>query len=269
VCQIIVGGFFPVTCFSFDSLRTRSGSGFSPSKLRCEEEKVSGTVSANSLLVPDTFSFPAGTLVERYAYTAYGELTILAPDRTVRTNRSFQNRYTDTGREWDPTLRLYYFRARWLEPKAGRFIGRDPLGYVDGMGLDGAYFAIRGVDPLGTDDHHWFAKLGKKGQDLVNAKCTQMKVNIDDYTTYYEGVDMGHGLSKDTPHGYIEHELKYNRLYKILADAAPDCCTLYSAVFALQVYVQKQLSEKYWFNGGFGTGPARTLGDLGWRGKMT
>jgi len=65
---------------------------------------------------------------------------------------------------------------------------------------------------------------------------------------------MGHGLSKDTPHGYIEHELKYNRLYKILADAAPDCCTLFSTVFALQVYVQKQLMEKYWFNGGFGKG---------------
>ncbi|MFO0344196.1 MAG: RHS repeat-associated core domain-containing protein, partial [Planctomycetota bacterium] len=91
----------------------------------------------------------AGNLVERYAYTAYGELTILAPDRTVRTTSSFQNRYTYTGREWDPTLRLHYFRARWLEPKAGRFIGRDPLGYVDGMGLYGAYFTVRGVDPYG------------------------------------------------------------------------------------------------------------------------
>ncbi|MFN9246935.1 MAG: RHS repeat domain-containing protein, partial [Planctomycetota bacterium] len=92
----------------------------------------------------------AGTLVERYAYTAYGELTILAPDRTLRPTSSFENRYTYTAREWDPTLRLYYFRARWLEPKAGRFIGRDPLGYVDGMGLYGAYWGVRGVDPYGT-----------------------------------------------------------------------------------------------------------------------
>ncbi|MFN7575910.1 MAG: RHS repeat domain-containing protein, partial [Planctomycetota bacterium] len=91
----------------------------------------------------------AGTLVERYAYTAYGELTILAPDRTVRTASSFQNRYTYTGREWDPALRLYHFRARWLEPKAGRFIGRDPLGYVDGMGLYGAYLGLSEVDPTG------------------------------------------------------------------------------------------------------------------------
>jgi RHS repeat-associated protein len=91
----------------------------------------------------------AGTLVERYAYTAYGELTILAPDRTLRATSSFQNRYTYTGREWDAGLSLYYFRARWLDPKAGRFIGRDPLGYVDGMGLYGAYFAVRVTDPSG------------------------------------------------------------------------------------------------------------------------
>jgi RHS repeat-associated protein len=91
----------------------------------------------------------AGALVERYAYTAYGELTILAPDRTLRATSSFENRYTYTGREWDAGLSLYYFRARWLEPKAGRFIGRDPLGYVDGMGLYGAYFAVWGVDPTG------------------------------------------------------------------------------------------------------------------------
>ena len=91
----------------------------------------------------------AGTLVERYAYTAYGELTILAPDRTARATSSFENRYTYTGREWDPTLRLYHFRARWLEPKAGRFIGRDPLGYVDGMGLYGAYLGLSNFDPSG------------------------------------------------------------------------------------------------------------------------
>ena len=51
----------------------------------------------------------AGTLVERYAYTAYGELTILAPNRTARATSSFQNRYTYSGLVWDPTLRLYYF----------------------------------------------------------------------------------------------------------------------------------------------------------------
>jgi RHS repeat-associated protein len=112
----------------------------------------------------------AGALVERYAYTAYGELTILAPDRTLRPTSSFQNRYTYTGREWDPTLRLYYFRARWLEPKAGRFIGRDPLGYVDGMSLYGAYFVPRNLDPFGMHVCHCFGNHGVGGIPNWNAK---------------------------------------------------------------------------------------------------
>jgi RHS repeat-associated protein len=31
-----------------------------------------------------------------------------------------------TGREWDGDLQLYYYRARWYDPKAGRFISEDP-----------------------------------------------------------------------------------------------------------------------------------------------
>jgi RHS repeat-associated protein len=121
----------------------------------------------------------AGTLVERYAYTAYGELTILAPDRTARATSSFQNRYTYTGREWDPTLRLYYFRARWLEPKVGRFIGRDPLGYVDGMGLYGAYLGLSNFDPSGgqilipnESDRDSFIKL-------LQLLCPDSKLAVD------------------------------------------------------------------------------------------
>ncbi|MFN9364230.1 MAG: RHS repeat domain-containing protein, partial [Planctomycetota bacterium] len=147
----------------------------------------------------------AGTLVERYAYTAYGELTILAPNRTVRTTSSFQNRYTYTGREWDPTLRLYYFRARWLEPKAGRFIGRDPLGYVDGMGLYGAYFAIWGVDPMGLKGgHHWFPQSPRL-QALLGKKCPLIPSILDFIHLFTTPMK---GWGKGTLHDAIHHELK-------------------------------------------------------------
>jgi RHS repeat-associated protein len=144
----------------------------------------------------------AGTLVERYAYTAYGELAILAPNRTARTTSSFQNRYTYTGREWDPTLRLYYFRARWLEPKAGRFIGRDPLGYVDGMGLYGAYFAIGGVDPFGLKCDDEECQKRAKRLEKTGAVCCQGKLwvpkwkagrqNADPYDYNPAGEGIGH-----------------------------------------------------------------------------
>jgi RHS repeat-associated protein len=91
----------------------------------------------------------AGTLVERYTYTAYGTLGIFAADGTVRTISTYANRYTYTGREYDADLNLYHFRARWYDPATGVFISRDPLGYVDGMSLYREYFGLGGADPLG------------------------------------------------------------------------------------------------------------------------
>jgi RHS repeat-associated protein len=36
--------------------------------------------------------------------------------------------YAFTGREWDSETALYYYRARYYDPKIGRFISEDPLG---------------------------------------------------------------------------------------------------------------------------------------------
>ncbi len=67
-----------------------------------------------------------GAVVERYGYEPYGELTILAADgSTVRASSSYANTYTYTGRRWDADLSLYYFRARYYDPKLGRFVGRS------------------------------------------------------------------------------------------------------------------------------------------------
>ena len=70
----------------------------------------------------------AGAVTERYAYSAYGQLTILDATASVLSSFAINNRYTYTGREWDAALELHHFRARWLSPIAGRFLGRDPIG---------------------------------------------------------------------------------------------------------------------------------------------
>jgi RHS repeat-associated protein len=94
----------------------------------------------------------AGTLVERYSYTAYGTLGIYNASGTVRTISSYANRYTYTGREYDPDLNLYHFRVRWYDPSTGGFISRDPVGYVDGMSLYPGYFGVKSLDPFGTTE---------------------------------------------------------------------------------------------------------------------
>ena len=43
-----------------------------------------------------------------------------------------------------------YKRARFYSVQLGRFISRDPLGFVDGMNLYRAYFVPSGVDPSGA-----------------------------------------------------------------------------------------------------------------------
>ncbi|WP_430453468.1 RHS repeat-associated core domain-containing protein [Rhodopirellula europaea] len=96
----------------------------------------------------------SGSITERYAYDAYGDLTITDASGTVRTTSSDDNRYTYTGREWDETIELYHFRARMYDPKAGRFIGRDPIGY-DGSpwNLYTYHFSspVVGTDPTGNE----------------------------------------------------------------------------------------------------------------------
>ena len=105
----------------------------------------------------------AGTLVERYSYTAYGTLGIYDASGTVRTTSTYANRYTYTGREWDPDLNLYHFRARWYDPSTGGFISRDPLGYVDGMSLYRGYFGVTFLDPTGTIEVFFHGHRGMSG----------------------------------------------------------------------------------------------------------
>jgi RHS repeat-associated protein len=74
----------------------------------------------------------AGAISERYAYTAYGQLTILNASGTVISATTLTNRYSYTGREWDATLGLHHFRARWMSGLTGRFLTRDPIGFKGG-----------------------------------------------------------------------------------------------------------------------------------------
>ena len=91
----------------------------------------------------------AGAIAERYAYSAYGQPTILDASASVLSSSAINNRYTYTGREWDSTLGLHHFRARWISPIAGRFLGRDPIGYVESTSIYLLNTSLKQVDPSG------------------------------------------------------------------------------------------------------------------------
>ncbi len=58
-----------------------------------------------------------------------------------------------TGYIRDDETGLNFARARMYSPITGRFVGRDPLGYVDGFGLYIAYFIPNRLDPWGLEDY--------------------------------------------------------------------------------------------------------------------
>ena len=66
-----------------------------------------------------------GEVVARYAYTAYGEL-LQADGPQAETCP-----YRYTGRRWEPSAELYYYRARDYDPATARFLTRDPAGWHD------------------------------------------------------------------------------------------------------------------------------------------
>ena len=56
--------------------------------------------------------------------------------------------YAFTGREWDSETGLYYFRARYLDSKIGRFISEDPIGFKAGVN----FYAYVSNNPLSKTD---------------------------------------------------------------------------------------------------------------------
>jgi len=88
---------------------------------------------------------------ERFAYTPYGQSTVFNAS-FVTTTDAYDWTYYFTGRELDVKVLMYYFRNRYLFPEFGVFISRDPLDYVDGGSLYGAYFVPSEVDPSGLEN---------------------------------------------------------------------------------------------------------------------
>jgi len=98
----------------------------------------------------------AGAVVERYRYSAFGGPEVLNPDFTAKAGNIPNQRFTFTGREWEPETGLYFSRARFYDPYAGRFISRDPIGETGGINLYGYVLnnPVNLWDPFGLTDYN-------------------------------------------------------------------------------------------------------------------
>jgi len=119
----------------------------------------------------------AGAVVERYVYDPYGRTYILAPDGTKRVTSEYGNPFMWTGQRYDATVGLYHFWARTYSPGLGRWLQRDPLGYVDGVNL---YEYVGGNPACAIDP------LGLAGLDCLPELVEDIEQLWDDAIAWYE-----------------------------------------------------------------------------------
>jgi RHS repeat-associated protein len=71
-----------------------------------------------------SLSNAAGSIANTYTYDSFGKLTA--------STGSLVNPFQYTARESDTETGLYYYRARYYDSAAGRFINEDPIGFTGG-----------------------------------------------------------------------------------------------------------------------------------------
>ena len=85
---------------------------------------------------------PFANVVQSYAYDSFGNILSVGNPNLIQP-------YTYTGREYDQESRFYYYRARYYDARAGRFISQDPIGLKGG---DLNYYRYVGNNPVNRVD---------------------------------------------------------------------------------------------------------------------
>jgi RHS repeat-associated protein len=96
----------------------------------------------NALWSPCAMTDFGGNVVERYAYDAYGLVSVLdAGYHALPANpwgaphSAVTNEWLFTGRQLDEEDGTYFYRARYYDPLKGRYLQRDAPGHTDDLNL--------------------------------------------------------------------------------------------------------------------------------------
>ncbi len=166
------------------------------------------TYSHDGLGSPLALTNESGSVLERYSYGEFGQLTANnVPTGATGSASFYNNPILFTGREWEPEAQVYYYRARYYSPATGRFLSRDPLGYgpdinvyryvrnnpgrwIDPFGLD-----VRGIDPV-------------RGGSIDNPMPDPVPhIPIDIPIEYQPGGNIDHPTIDDLGGGVIDHPI--------------------------------------------------------------
>ena len=105
-----------------------------------------------------TLTDASGTLTDGYKYDAWGNL--------INQAGFTENEFLFTGEQFDAELENYYLRARYYDPKQGRFRTQDPFGGVQREPLTLHKYLYANVDPINVIDPS--GKFGLAEFSVVN-----------------------------------------------------------------------------------------------------
>jgi RHS repeat-associated protein len=114
---------------------------------------LSGATSyyhADGLGSVTSLSNAAGAIAQTYTFDSFGKQTA--------SSGSMTNPFRYTAREFDTETSLYYYRARYYDSTAGRFISEDPIGLLGGVN----FYGYVGNDPADWVDIFGLQKCDKK-----------------------------------------------------------------------------------------------------------
>ncbi len=139
-----------------------------------------------------------GSLAQTYGYDSFGKQT--------SSSGSLTNPFQYTAREFDSETNLYYYRARYYDPNAGRFTSEDPARYEFTSFY--SYVGDNPVlwkDPLGLWKCKDGATCGGLDPGLKNSldcleKCAGLDLTVTCGTGGHPPTISKNGIAKGDPH---------------------------------------------------------------------
>jgi RHS repeat-associated protein len=107
--------------------------------------------------------------VDSVADASGNETAINTYDEYGRPAAGNVGRFQYTGQAWMPELGLYYYKARMYDPRLGRFLQTDPVGYKDDLDL----YAYVGNDPMNRVDPLGLSGCGDEKKQGLSGHCLQ------------------------------------------------------------------------------------------------
>jgi RHS repeat-associated protein len=163
-------------------------------------------------------AYNTNALAEAYEYDPYGRHRVIEPgtDTTYFTSDdtyaelaagAINNSIRYTGQRFDAESGLMYYKNRYYDPAAGRFIGRDPLGWDEGPNRYGYVGGnpARYTDPFGLEKRKEWSGDEEKRRELCEAlkRSQNLRHFVDLHDPTWNGTygDRLFNLEYDTIYG--------------------------------------------------------------------